>query len=129
MIALLLAAMAAQPQIDCDNAMTQTDMNICASLDYQAADKALNEQWTETAADMKRMDDQTAGHYPDKAPGYFDQLLAAQRAWLKYRDEHCASQGYLARGGTLQPMLIANCKTDLTKRRTEELRELTKWGN
>ena len=43
--ALLLmqaSAQAAQPQVDCENAMTQMDMNICAGREYQAADRELN---------------------------------------------------------------------------------------
>ena len=125
----LAAATAAQPALDCDNAYTQSDMNQCAWIEYEAADAALNAQWAETAAAMKRMDAGADTTYDDGRPGYFDQLLAAQRVWLKYRDEHCASEGYLARGGSMEPLLVSTCKTDLTEKRTKELRELTEWGN
>lgn len=132
MIFLLLSAAssAGEPQLDCGKAYTQQDMNQCAYIEYQEADIALNAQWEISATEMKRMDEGWADDlYTDDRPGYFDQLLSGQRAWLKYRDEHCASEGYLARGGSLEPLLVSTCKTDLTKQRTEELRELTKWGN
>ncbi|WP_417267085.1 lysozyme inhibitor LprI family protein [Celeribacter baekdonensis] len=36
-------ALADAPKVDCDNAMTQTDRNICSYQDYQAADAVLYE--------------------------------------------------------------------------------------
>ena len=51
-------------------------------------------------------------------------MLEAQRGWLRYRDAHCRVDGYTARGGSLEPLLVATCKARLTRMRTEELREL-----
>ena len=108
---------------DCAEPMTQQAMNYCAGLEYDEADKALNAQWRETAAEMRRLD--AASTPDDGRPGYFEQLLAAQRAWLIYRDAHCASEGYYARGGSLEPLLVATCKTKVTRARTLQLRELS----
>lgn len=129
----LLAQAGAQPDgpaitrdlPDCSEMMTQQAMNRCAALRWEQADADLNAQWRETAAEMRRLDE--SAMHDDARPGYFDQLLAAQRAWLSYRDNHCASVGYGARGGSLEPLLVANCKADLTLSRTAELRELSEW--
>lgn len=119
-LALMLAGAAAAAP-DCGNAVTQQDMNFCAAQEFRTADAELNAQWRITATEMRRRDDAIAA---DGRPGYFDQLLAAQRAWLAYRDAHCDSEGYAARGGSLEAMLVANCRTQLTIDRTEQLRVL-----
>ena len=124
MIGLLaLAAAATAPSVDCDNAMTQADMTRCSGEDFRQADAALNAQWTLTAAHMKEMDAQ--GDPGDGWPGYFQALLDAQRAWLRFRDAHCLSAGYHARGGSMEPMLVAQCKAELTRARAAQLEDLT----
>src|SRR5690606_1177340 len=50
----------------------------------------------------------------DRQPGHFDTLLEAQRAWLRFRDAQCLSESFMARGGSMQPMLDSQCKTYLT---------------
>ncbi len=107
----------------CDNPQTQTDMTICAGEEYAAADKELNAQWAITAERMKD-NDSALDRSTDKRPGYFGTLLKAQRAWLSYRDLHCTSEGYYARGGTMEPMLVAMCKARLTRERTQQIKGL-----
>ncbi len=126
-LAYPLLLLLAQQGVDCAEPMTQQAMNHCAGIEFENADKALNDQWRETAAKMRRLDEATT--YDDGRPGYFEQLLAAQRAWLRYRDGHCASEGYNARGGSLEPLLVATCKTALTRQRTEQLQELADYPN
>lgn len=128
--ALLLmqaSAQAAESQVDCENAMTQMAMNICAGRDYEAADRKLNVVWDKVSAEMKRRD--KIDITEDDRPGYFQTLLTAQRAWLVYRDTHCRSEGYLARGGSMEPMLVSTCLAHLTRERTEQLNELIDWPN
>lgn len=131
LLPLLAAQGAATVLPACDRAKAeqgiQQEMNICAHRDYLIADRKLNAQWTITAAKMKAQD--RASDLPewDERPGFFDTLLEAQRAWLKYRDNHCAAEGYWARGGSLEPLLVSTCKRHLTEKRTEELRALADW--
>lgn len=107
--------------VDCNNAMTQADMNQCAAEDYRQADAAMNAQWAETRAAMIAWD--TASP-PSDDNGAAKRLLASQRAWLAYRDAACDVEGYSAEGGSMQPMMISSCLAELTKRRTEELKSL-----
>ncbi|MEM9310349.1 MAG: lysozyme inhibitor LprI family protein, partial [Pseudomonadota bacterium] len=65
----------------------------------------------------------------DTRPGWFASLLEAQRAWITYRDAHCRVDGYTARGGSLEPLLVSTCKTALTKARTNQLKELAQSPN
>jgi len=129
LIALMLGqAGAAKIEPDCGISGVQTELNQCAAQDFVVADQRLNAQWSLTAAHMRQRDAETRPYYPDDGrPGYFDQLLAAQRAWLAFRDAHCASEGYWARGGSMEPMLVSGCKAALTNARTEQLRELANY--
>ena len=108
--------------LNCDDPQAQIEMNLCAWRDFEAADAALNGQWAETSTKMKALD---AERLPDNQPGYFETLLEAQRAWLKFRDAQCLSEGFLARGGSAQPLLVAQCRAYLTEMRTEQLRNLS----
>jgi uncharacterized protein YecT (DUF1311 family) len=109
--AVALEAFQAEP--NCREPRWQPEMNECAFLEYQAADKAMNLQWKPLLAKMKERDkDFDAG--ADTGPSYLDALLASQRAWLKFRDAHCVSEGYFARGGSMEPMVIGNCLEHIT---------------
>lgn len=124
-LALFLAAGAASagPAWNCDDPVAQQEMNWCAAQEFEKADAALNVQWKSTVAGMKTRDAEWDFSHDDR-PGYFDTLLAAQRAWLAYRDTQCASEGYWARGGSLESLLVSTCKTRLTVERTQQLRFL-----
>ena len=51
-----------------------------------------------------------AGYAPrDGRPGYYQALLDAQRAWIKYRDLECRIEGYAMRGGSAESMMISGC--------------------
>ena len=112
----------------CDQAKAdmgiQQEMNICAHREFLIADATLNAQWKLTAAKMKAQDKDSAAWAADGRPGYFATLLEGQRAWITFRDAHCASEGYFARGGSLEPLLVSTCKTALTEARTAQLKEL-----
>ena len=114
-----LAMTAAQAGKNCDNPITQTDMNICAAQEARKADASLNKQWSITVAALKAVDRQS-----DEKPTEFEKALEAQRAWLKYRDAHCMGVSFYARGGSMQSMLYGLCHADLTRERTKQLKEL-----
>ncbi len=120
---LLLVATADDPSIDCDNQGYQVEMNYCAGQDYEVADVALNAQWQLTVTEMRERDKNIDRSY-DTQPTHYDALLAAQRAWLTYRDQHCLNEGFAARGGSMAPMLHSGCMARLTKARTAELQAL-----
>lgn len=108
------------PDIDCDNAQTQQDMNYCADKDYQAADAELNAQWKLTKQALAKWDSDLT----DDLKGAEKALLASQRAWISYRDAQCELEGFSMRGGTAEPLMVSSCLETLTKQRTEELKRL-----
>ncbi|HVK90936.1 MAG TPA: lysozyme inhibitor LprI family protein [Mycoplana sp.] len=121
------SAQDAEPELDCANAVTQMEMNLCAQVDYEAADDELNRAYR---AAMKVMEttDADLGEIDPAYPGAVGALKKAQRAWIPYRDAHCELAGFEARGGSLEPMLVSACLADLTLKRTQELEALAAEG-
>lgn len=106
--AAVLTAQALAQDVDCKHAITQTDMNICADKDYQAADKALNAIYKKVVTAQE---------------GETAKLKAAQRAWMAFRDAECSFQTAASEGGTIQAMEYSMCLTTLTKTRTKQLQD------
>ncbi|OAP43336.1 hypothetical protein AU381_27500 [Sinorhizobium glycinis] len=112
-----------QPEVDCQKAVTQMDLNICADQEYQAADAELNKIYREAIAAMQETDKEL-GAIDVAYVGAVEALKKAQRAWIGYRDGQCELAGFEARGGSMEPMLVSGCLAELTRKRTAELKEL-----
>lgn len=118
--ALLLmqaAAQAQEPSVGCEEATTQMAMNICADREYASADRELNAVWKKASEHAKAADAEIG------AGTQHGGLLAAQRAWLTFRDAHCSFKANQYRGGSIMPLIHANCLTALTRSRTRQLRD------
>ena len=117
--AMALAALQADPE--CKDPVSQHQANACAYGDFERADAAMNRQWKPLLAKMKERDKEPDA---DGRIGYAAALLAGQRAWLKFRDAHCVSEGYSVRGGSMEPMTVSSCREQLTVDRTKQLHDL-----
>jgi uncharacterized protein YecT (DUF1311 family) len=117
-----VSAAMADDEIKCNAEGNQQEMNACAYDDLADADATLNATYKKAMAFAKDQDES----YKDQPDlqGAVAALKKAQRAWLDYRDGHCEGYGFGARGGSMEPMLVAGCQADLTKKRTAELKEL-----
>jgi len=80
---------------------TQMELNQCAANDYRAADRDLNAYYSKLEKTKE--------------------LVAAERAWIAYRDAECAYQAKAVEGGSMAPMVHASCLTELTKQRLKQL--------
>ncbi len=120
LLSILLAAAAAQG--GCANATTQSAMNQCAQAALQRADAAMTREWQASYARMKRRD--AADTSRGGGFGYAAAALNSQRAWLKFRDAQCVLEGGKYAGGSMQPMVRANCLERLTTERAKQLRDL-----
>lgn len=112
-----------QPEVDCQKAVTQMNLNICADQEYQAADAELNKSYRKAIAAMQDTDEEL-GEIDVAYVGAVEALKKAQRAWIGYRDGQCELAGFEARGGSMEPMLVSGCLAELTRKRTAELNEL-----
>ena len=126
--ALLLLAAAPEPKLDCADPQDQSSMNMCAQRDYERADTEMNAQYRLATATM-RAADKEVDRASDSQPLYYDTLVAAQRAWLTFRDQTCLLESFEARGGSMQPMLDSGCKAQLTRERTKQLKSMVEVKN
>lgn len=118
-LALLLASQAAEP--DC--AGTQSEMTQCAANDFARADRVLNAVWREVTEALRTRDRDAAQYEPADRGSYAEGALAAQRAWLAFRDAQCGAESDIeARGGSMEPMVFHYCRARLTDERTAQLR-------
>lgn len=126
---LLLAGMATGPAVaatqdECANPEQQQQMNYCAAQEFWKLDAELTKTYEEALAYTAKMDKEMP---PPEAPDLkteTEALTIAEKAWLQYRDAHCDGMGYHARGGTLEPLLVGNCKIELTRNRLKELKDI-----
>lgn len=108
----LLAAPRAALAVDCNSdALTTADMRECVHAEYDLADKELNAAYKKAMAAVKA----------SATPEFKDKLVAAQRAWIEFRDKDCAFDAALFEGGTMYGILYTACLTDRTNTRTREL--------
>ena len=123
--ALVLVALspAARPaeNLDCNNPPDTASENQCADLAFAKADKELNEVWRQVkdwAAQNDKDSDKPGAHE------YANTAMAAQRAWLAYRDAVCREAGLPMHGGSGEGPLIGNCRAYITEERVKSLKEL-----
>ena len=112
-----LALPAAAQEIDCANAMAQMDLNQCAYQEWEAADVELNAAYKRAIGLLQEWD----ANLPEDEQGGADALKAGQRAWITFRDQACAAEGYAMKGGSAEPLLIYGCMRVLTEERTGHL--------
>jgi uncharacterized protein YecT (DUF1311 family) len=92
-----------QTQTQTHAQMNQTSMDL-----FQSSDKELNAMY----AKLKQ-----------KLPAARrDKLIAAQRAWLAFRDAHAAFVASEAQGGSMYPTLLYSTRAALTQDRIRQLR-------
>ncbi|HEX5319019.1 MAG TPA: lysozyme inhibitor LprI family protein [Stellaceae bacterium] len=110
--AILLAAAwpAAASALDCASAKTQFEINQCADRDFRKADAALNQVYARLKA---RTTD----------PNSRKRLVAAEGAWLAYRDRECDFETEDSIGGSIRTMELALCYREKTVARAAELRK------
>jgi uncharacterized protein YecT (DUF1311 family) len=105
---LAVVVTAAEGAERCASPTTQAEMNRCAYEELQRADAALNRAYQKVLRSLE----------PDRQK----KLQAAERAWLAYRDAHCAFEASESEGGSIYPLEYSTCRTELTKQRTAQLR-------
>lgn len=111
----------AQEEPNCAEPVTQRDMNACADIEYDKADKDLNAAYRQLRTKVSDWDKSA----DEASKGAVDALVAAQRAWVAFRDANCEVAGFQARGGTMESMLVSSCLADMSTKRAAELRELS----
>ncbi len=100
---------------DCANAPDQQAMNQCADRNYRQSDAALNTLYAQIGRRLENSDADIR-----------KRLVAAQRAWVGFRDAECKFATSASAGGSILPMLYAECADALTRKRIDEFRTYLK---
>lgn len=94
-------------QPNCNNPQTQTEMNICAGIAYRNADRKLNQVYQQLM--------------PKLPASRRQRLIAAQQAWIRFRDTSCDFETTAVAGGTMAPMIYGGCLARVTEQRIKDL--------
>lgn len=119
-VSLAAAPASAEETVDCANAMSTVDLNICAGQDFEKADADLNQVYQHALDAIPEM----ATDDPQfNAKAWEGALRKSQRAWIAYRDAECDGHVLMFwTGGSGATADIIGCKQSLTEARTKELK-------
>lgn len=92
----------------CADASDQATMNKCAGKALKASDGELNTLYKQIEARLKDDQDKTR------------LLVAAQQAWIAFRDAECDFSATGVAGGSAYPMIILQCRDGLTQNRVKD---------
>lgn len=104
-----VSGMRVAQQPNCNNPQTQGEMNACAGIAYQNADRRLNQVYRQLL--------------PKLSGSRRQKLISAQQAWIKFRDANCTFERSEFAGGTMEPMVYSSCLANVTKQRTAQLEQ------
>lgn len=111
LLGLASVSVADEPEVDCDNAMNTLEINHCAGLELNAAQKEMQRylaaSYTQQAEDAELV----------------AAIQVAQQAWEAYSEAHCDSVFTQWRDGTIRGVMALSCRTQLTQERTHALWE------
>ena len=99
-------------QPNCKSPQTTLDMNICSSQEFKAADTKLNQLYQQLRPKLNSKQQQ--------------RLTAAQRSWVKFRDETCDYEAGKFEGGTLAAPTYGYCRARVTQQRVKDLEDYLK---
>jgi uncharacterized protein YecT (DUF1311 family) len=111
---LVAAVVALAPSLagadDCAFDATQVELDACAGAAFAAADRDLNTLYSEMKSRLEG--DPDTAHL----------LTLAQRAWIGWRDAECDLAAAGVTGGSIYPMIRAQCLAGLTTDRIADFR-------
>ena len=94
--------------LDCDNAVSTPDLNECAARDQKAAEAKLNTVYQRVLKNIGE-------------PAVRTQFVAAQRAWIKYREADCKAVHQKYADGTIRTVMYLGCMQNRAETRVKEL--------
>ncbi len=125
LLAASFAALCALPahagdKVDCENATSTYEMNICAERDLEKADAALNATYAKVLAKIAASNQEK----PYDAKSWEEALRKSQRAWIAFRDADCKDLVPMAwTGGSGTTADVLGCLIEKTEARTQELEQ------
>ena len=116
----------------CDLETTQLQLNECYGEQFRKADAHRN---TVYASALKQLQGYrpTARQRNDAELQKHDEtavqkLEASEKVWFRYRDLHCEAARFEFEGGSMSPMIWAQCMAVTTQHRIEEIKAAYETG-
>lgn len=120
-IALALAGPAlAQEVPGCANASSNIEIGNCVEAAYQKADKELNAIWPKVLAYIDSQGDYMPA---DAMAKWKATIVAAQKAWVAFKEGDCAAVEYEWWGGSGAGIAQTSCLYAHTAQRVDDLKE------
>ena len=98
-------------------------MTSCLAGEARVWDKYLNQEYRATRNFARLMDEDEAVYFPEYAKRV-EALVAAQRAWIAFRDAECGLAYASWGSGSMRNIAGADCVMRMTAERTIDLREM-----
>lgn len=117
-LVMLMAISSAASALDCQHPNSTPENNQCAALDAAAADTKLNETYQRVLALFEGPNDEAGRWYPASTKA---SLIAAEREWIKYRDDNCTAIFNNYKAGTIHTVMELECRKELTDQRIKAL--------
>jgi uncharacterized protein YecT (DUF1311 family) len=104
--------------------LVETEAYFCRTMGYKKLGTRVEAAYEAQVAKLRQKYDKPeySGHLKHE----LDVLEASQKSWKTYVANQCASEGYMAWQGSLEPQLVGQCAERLTELRISELEKLTK---
>jgi len=99
---------------------TTQGMAMCIQAEWRLWDEYLNAEYAETMDLMRSLDASDRETLPEYAVRA-DQLRAAQRAWIAFRDADCAMRHAFWGSGSMRAITGTSCMSERTFQRVQDL--------
>lgn len=109
------AALSADP---CYQQQNTLEINACLQKSYEKSDRVLNDTYQKL---LRRLVAHSATDDTDYRR-VRQQLIAAQLAWIRYRDNDCRAKLTLFAAGSIRHAVYLGCLLERSEQRTRELR-------
>lgn len=113
-------AVAQDTAAECDDSLGQNGLTACAARLAEEADADMAAAFARAKKAMEAIDKDVSEVRPNPA-GAVEALEQSQRGWLEYRQGRCIIAGFAERGGSMEPMMVSECKEEMTRTRIAEL--------
>lgn len=118
---LLLVCSYAYAETNCSSAQTDAEMNRCWDKEKSSAENELNAEY----ASAKQRIAKAYTTHKELLAQYNAILLDSQRGWLKYRDNQCRLEAFMAdEKSAVYAALIDQCTTRIDRERVAQLKSI-----
>lgn len=135
LLALALLPALAHADVDSDLARIANDLDACTARDssnqgmkfcngdaHASADKLLNRNYKNLVLELKK---KSGDKFSDgQNAETLKRLVAAQRAWIPFKDAQCSLEGAVMLGGSGETLQVSSCLYRLTAERVKAISEV-----